>query len=130
MRLLFQWERRIENAVERLFFRGSAKEIHPVDLALGVAKAMESDRRIGVDTTFVPNQFRVLLNPSDLEFLRSVEKRAAEDAKNHIAAIAASRRYSFVGPIHIQLIEDAMTSPGEIRIEARFFEDQVEEGVH
>ena len=79
---------------------------------------MDGERRMGADRTYVPNRYRVHLNPADLETFRSYQSTLEDELEEALLARARARHYTLVERPRVTLEESDHVGGGEIRIEA------------
>lgn len=114
------FERRLENAVEGTFARVFKSGIRPIEIGRRVTREMDNNRSVDVrGRTVVPNAFRVRLSQDDFgrfaEISDSLTRELADAAREH----ARDERYSFMGPVHVELTSDEKIRTGEFRLDAR-----------
>lgn len=112
------FERRLENLVEGAFARVFRSGVRPVELGRRIAREMDIRRSVDVrGRTSVPNAFVVNVSATDaaeLEGIRtSLESELADVARAH----ARDERYSFPGPVSVELRGDDSLRVGEFRID-------------
>ena len=84
MRILRDFERRLEGAVEGLFARAFRSGVQPVELGKRLVRAVEDGRTVGVNRVYVPNVYRYELSPGDRERFADYEQALAQE----LAALA------------------------------------------
>jgi hypothetical protein len=112
----------IERFFERLFERPAARifqtRLEPVQLQRRLERAMESERRLSADRTYVPNRYRVLLNGRDLERFRSYQQSLEGDLAAALHARARNRGYTLLERPRVTLEEAASVPIGDITVRA------------
>jgi hypothetical protein len=112
----------VERFFERLFERPAARlfgtRLEPVQLQRRLERAMESERRLSADRTYVPNRYRVLLNPADMEPFRSYQATLESDLATGLHARARSRGYTLVERPRVTLDASSAVAQGDISVEA------------
>ncbi len=115
---LQRFERRLERLVEGAFSKAFRSGLQPVEIGRRLVREMDAGRTLGVRGTVVPNHFTVLLSADDLErfagFRDALENELADAARDH----AREERYSFEGPVRVEIAEDGSARRGDLRIEA------------
>lgn len=109
---LQQFERRLERLVEGVFAKAFRGGLQPVELGRRLTREMDAQRTVGIRGTIVPNAFVFALAPADMErfssFSDALVRELADAARDH----ARNERYSFVGPVDVQLEADESLTPG------------------
>jgi hypothetical protein len=111
-------ERFFERVLERPAARLFRTTLQPVQVQRRLERAMDGERRLGADRTYVPNRYRVHLNPVDLETFRSYQSTLERELEDALLARARSRRYTLVERPRVTLEESDSVAGGEIRVEA------------
>ncbi len=113
---LQQFERRLERVVEGVFARAFRGGLQPVEISRRLTREMDLRRTVAPKGTLAPNQFNVVLAPSDLERFSAIEdellKELVDVAKEH----AEVERYSFLGPVTVSMQGDEQLSPGMVLV--------------
>jgi len=113
---LQQFERRLERVVEGVFARAFRGGLQPVEIGRRLTREMDLRRTIAPRGTLAPNEFVVVLSPSDRARFAAIEDELVEElvtvAKDH----AEVERYSFLGPVTITMETDDQLSPGMVLI--------------
>src|SRR5215471_8765871 len=119
------FERRLEGLVEGVFARVFKSNLRPVELGRRLVREMDAKRSIGVrGTPLAPNLFTIELNDQDFdrfaEIGDSLMRELAEAAREH----GRDERYTYVGPIVVDLVTNPKLRVGEFKVDARFKEGQ------
>lgn len=117
------FEGRLERMVEGTFSRLFRSSVKPVEFGRKLQREMDANRSVGVDgRTIVPNQYRFTVSPGDYDqlsdFLGTLRRELADAAREH----ARDERYSFVGPVEIQVDADEGLRTGFLDVEGRLAE--------
>jgi hypothetical protein len=115
------FERRLENLVEGVFSRVFKSNLRPVELGRRLVREMDVRRSIGVrGTPLAPNDFTITVNEQDHERFSeigdSLPRELADAAREH----GREEGYTFIGPIHVELVADPGRRLGDFSIESRF----------
>jgi hypothetical protein len=115
------FERRLENLVEGAFARVFKSTLRPVELGRRLVREMDINRSIGVrGTPMVPNSFLISVSQQDYDRFReigdSLPRELAEAAREH----ARDENYTFLGPVHVELVADERRRPGDFAIASKF----------
>ncbi len=122
MGLLSDVEQRIDALVRRVFPKRAGDRVQPLEIAREMAKAMERQRTLSVDTVYVPNVFHATVHEDDLEALRPVLNTVKRDAANYVERIAAKRGYSFAGAVRLEISASERAEAGRVVVTASFDE--------
>jgi hypothetical protein len=113
---LQQFERRLERMVEGVFARAFRGGLQPVEIGRRLTREMDLRRTIAPKGTLAPNEFVVVLSPADRARFASIEDELVEEliavAKDH----ADVERYSFLGPVKVEMETDEQLSPGMVLV--------------
>ena len=113
---LQQFERRLERMVEGVFARAFRGGLQPVEIGRRLTREMDLRRTVAPRGTLAPNDFLVVLSPSDRARFASIEDELIEElvavAKDH----AEIERYGFLGPITVVMETDDQLSPGMVLV--------------
>ena len=113
---LQQFERRLERMVEGVFARAFRGGLQPVEIGRRLTREMDLRRTVAPRGTLTPNRFVVVLSQSDRSRFATIEGELVEEliavAKDH----ADIERYTFLGPVTIDMETDEDLSPGMVLI--------------
>jgi hypothetical protein len=113
---LQQFERRLERMVEGVFARAFRSGLQPVEMGRRITREMDLRRTIAPRGTLTPNEFTVVLSPSDQARFAPIEAELVSElvavARDH----AAAENYIFLGPVSVTMETDDDLGPGMIRI--------------
>lgn len=117
------FERRLERMVEGTFARLFRSGLRPVELGRRLVREMDDNRSVDVrGRTIVPNAFTVNLSPEDHDRLGevhdSLERELGEAAREH----ARDEGYTFMGPVHVEIVENDRFRTGSFQIDGRMRE--------
>jgi hypothetical protein len=120
----------IERFFERLFERPSARlfrtRLQPLQLQHRIERAMENERRVGIDRTLVPNRFVVHLHPDDLAGFGELTEALAVELADGALSFARAHHFALADRPRVELQSDARVQRADVRIEARFSEAPTE----
>ena len=112
----------LERFFERLLERPAARlfraRLQPVQLQRRLERAMESRRVVSADRTYVPNRYRVLLHPADLETFDGYRVTLETDLAEALLRRARSRGYRLVARPEVYLLPSGTVSEGDIDVDA------------
>lgn len=113
---LQQFERRLERMVEGVFARAFRGGLQPVEIGRRLTREMDLRRTVAPRGTLAPNDFLVVMSPSDRSRFASIEDELIDEliavARDH----AEIERYSFLGPVHVTMETDDQLSPGMVLV--------------
>ena len=103
---LQRFERKLEGIVSSVFARAFKGAVEPVELAAALKREMDNTARIlSRDRRLVPNSYRIDLGPDDYGRLNEYGPTLNRELTKELREHADIQRYSFSGPIEIELIE-------------------------
>ncbi|HET6965897.1 MAG TPA: DUF3662 and FHA domain-containing protein [Acidimicrobiales bacterium] len=113
---LQQFERRLERMVEGVFARAFRGGLQPVEIGRRLTREMDLRRTVAPKGTLAPNEFTVVLSPSDRDRFASIEDELIDEliavARDH----AEIERYTFVGPVSVVMETDEQLSQGMVLV--------------
>ncbi len=112
----------IERFFERLFERPATRLFHPrlqpVQLQRRLEREMESERRISHDRTYVPDRYRIALNPRDFGHFEGYRSTLETDLSEALLLRARQRGYTLLARPRIWLEPTDEVRAGEITVAA------------
>ncbi len=112
-------ERLIEGTVGRLFSGG----VRPIEISRKIGHAMGDSRSVGVKgQPVVANHFTVLLSATDLQRFADIHDTLVRDLSDAARETARDEGWSFMGPVHVEIVEGQNLRSGIVRVEARMKE--------
>lgn len=113
------FERRLERLVEGTFAKTFRSGLQPVEVGRKITRALDDGRTVGVDGRAVaPNRVDVFVAPADFDRFESfadvLTRELADAARQH----ARDERYTFLGPVSVELVEDTKLSTGRFDVRA------------
>ncbi len=126
--------RSIERRLERLMSDGVGRVlpggVRPLDIARRIGRELADSRSAGVQgLPVVANEFRVLLAPADLQRFEGVREALARELCESARATARERRWTFMGPVRVDLRADPGLRDGSFSVSARMQEAAPHGGV-
>jgi hypothetical protein len=119
MRILRDFERRLEGAVEGLFARAFRSGVQPVELGKRLVREVEDGRTVGVNRVYVPNVYVYELSPSDRERFADYEQALAQELAALAVDTARERDWAMLGPARIEFETADDLQDGRFRIASR-----------
>lgn len=122
MSILDRIENLMETVIEGLFRKNNKGRLQPVEIGKRLIKTMESQKRVSVAKTYVPNKYIIYLHPHQLDEFRSLQSTFVKELKGVLHEKAEKEQLSFISNLVIEFSEDPQISSGIIRIESEFLE--------
>ena len=117
MRPLQRFERRLEGIVSGVFARAFKGDVEPIELAAALKREIDNTARIlSRDRRLVPNHFTIELGPEDFERLNAYGRTLNHELANELRDHADIQRYTFSGPIDIELVQQDDLPTGKFRV--------------
>ena len=117
MRPLQRFERRLEGIVSGVFARAFKGDVEPIELAAALKREIDNTARIlSRDRRLVPNHFTIELGPGDFERLNAYGRTLNHELANELRDHADIQRYTFSGPIEIELTQQDDLPTGKFRV--------------
>ena len=119
MRILRDFERRLEGAVEGLFARAFRSGVQPVELGKRLVREVEDGRTVGVNRVYVPNVYSYELSPGDRERFADYEVALAQELAALAVDTARERDWAMLGPARIEFETAGDLQVGRFRLGSR-----------
>jgi hypothetical protein len=117
VRPLQRFERRLEGIVSGVFARAFKGDVEPIELAAALKREIDNTARIlSRDRRLVPNHFTIELGPGDFERLNAYGRTLNHELANELRDHADIQRYTFSGPIEIELTQEDELPTGKFRV--------------
>lgn len=126
MRILRDFERRLEGAVEGLFARAFRSGVQPVELGKRLVREVEDGRTVGVNRVYVPNVYIYELSPGDRERFADYEVALAQELAALAVDTARERDWAMLGPARIEFKTADDLEVGRFRLGSRVEADEQE----
>jgi hypothetical protein len=108
--LLDRFEQSFERAVEGSIGRVFRSKVQPAEIGRKLERAMTSNQLIGVDSTLVPNEYKVFLNPKDLAPFSGYLPGLCRQMETWLQEVVDDRGFTTIDRIRVQ-IESSETAP-------------------
>jgi hypothetical protein len=119
---LRQFEQRLERLVEGVFAKTFRSGLEPVEIGRRLTREMDLHRVIGLNGMIAPNHFQVAISPADYgnfeTYVQALNRELAEAVREH----ARDENYTFVGPVHVELLPDESLGAGEFLVASQMLE--------
>lgn len=126
MRILRDFERRLEGAVEGLFARAFRSGVQPVELGKRLVREVEDGRTVGVNRVYVPNVYVYQLSPGDRERFADYEVALGQELAALAVDTARERDWAMLGPARIEFETAEDLPEGRFRLGGRVEPDEQE----
>ena len=103
---LQQFERRLERVVEGVFARAFRSGLQPVEIGRRLTREMDLRRTIAPRGSITPNEFTVLLSPSDRARFAPIEGELLSELVTVARDHAKAENYVFLGPVTVTMETD------------------------
>lgn len=128
MKILRDFERRLEGAVEGLFARAFRSGVQPVELGKRLVREVEDGRTVGVNRVYVPNVYLYELSPGDRERFANYEQALGQELAALAVETARERGWGMLGPARIEFDTAEDLEQGRFRLSGRVEAAGVEAG--
>ena len=118
MGVLQRFERRLGGLVEGAFAKVFKGGVEPVELAGALARECDDRKAISATRSLVPNEFTIHLSDQDYERLSPYAQALGDELATLVREHAAEQRYTFVGPVLVQLAHDHALPLGIYRVDS------------
>jgi hypothetical protein len=112
-------EKRMESLVEGVFGRAFRKQVHPVEIAKGLAKQMDENSMISVSRTYAPNDFTIHLSKSDTESIKAYQSALRDELIQYASSHARSNNYHLMTPPKVRFVTEESLRFGEFGVTAK-----------
>lgn len=119
---LHQFEQRLERLVEGVFAKTFRSGLKPVELGRRLTREMDLQRTVGVSGLIAPNHFTIALSPTDRQQFDSYADVLTRELSEAVRDHAREAEYSFVGPVHVELVDDGTLGTGEFLVRSEMLE--------
>src|SRR5829696_1283431 len=109
----------MEALVEGVFGRAFRRQVHPVEIAKGLAKQMDENRMVSVTRTYAPNDFTVHLSNDDMEAIRVYQSSLRDELIQYITTHAQSKGYHLMTPPKVRFVTEDSLRFGEFGVTAK-----------
>ncbi|GAQ56352.1 FhaA domain-containing protein [Streptomyces acidiscabies] len=120
MGVLKKFEQRLEGLVNGTFAKVFKSEVQPVEIAGALQRECDNNAQIwNRDRTVVPNDFIVELSTPDHERLSPYSGQLGDELAGMVRDYAKQQRYTFMGPIKVNLEKADDLDTGLYRVRSR-----------
>ncbi|MEU9333219.1 DUF3662 and FHA domain-containing protein [Streptomyces sp. NPDC048290] len=120
MGVMKKFEQRLEGLVNGTFAKVFKSEVQPVEIAGALQRECDNNATIwNRDRTVVPNDFIVELSAPDFERLSPYSGQLGDELAGMVRDYAKQQRYTFLGPIKVNLEKAEDLDTGLYRVRSR-----------
>ncbi|MBN0043353.1 FHA domain-containing protein [Streptomyces actuosus] len=120
MGVMKRFEQRLEGLVNGTFAKVFKSEVQPVEIAGALQRECDNNATIwNRDRTVVPNDFIVELSAPDFERLSPYSGQLGDELAGMVRDYAKQQRYTFMGPIKVNLEKADDLDTGLYRVRSR-----------
>lgn len=105
MSILRDFEKRLEGAVEGFFARAFRSGLQPVELAKALQRYAANYQQVGLEGVFVPNVYRFVLSPDDLERFEGFTDSLQTELSEVVTRTVTDRDWRLKGPVRIEFVQ-------------------------
>ena len=113
---LQQFERRLERLVEGVFARAFRSGLQPVEIGRRMTREMDLRRTVAPRGTLAPNDFTVVLSPSDRTRFTAIEDELVAELETLGTEHAQAERYMLLGPVTVTIETDDGLGAGMVLV--------------
>lgn len=122
MKFLRNLESFFQTYIEGFFDKKFSSGLQPVEIGKQMVRSMETERFVGVNHIYVPNNYSVFLGRQDYERLQPYWQAISEELASFIAQKAVERGYTLQGSPTVDLSLDTGIEADKFRIVSKFTE--------
>ena len=119
MKILSEFERRLEGAVEGFFARAFRSGLQPIELAKALPRYGEEHGQLSASGTVVPNVYRFRVSPEDHERLAAYGDRLPRELADVVVRTAEERGWELPGPAVVHVVADPEIKYGMFALNGR-----------
>ena len=119
MRILRDFEQRLEGVVEGLFARVFRSGVQPVELGKRLVRAVEDGRTVGVNRIYVPNVYTFELSAADRDRFSDYENALGAELAALAVQTARANDWAMLGPARVEFETVEDLSEGRFRVTGR-----------
>lgn len=108
------FERLVEGSVGRIF----RSPIQPAEIGRKLERAMTSNQMVSVDSTLVPNDFRVAMHPHDMVLFVDFVPALCRQMEGWLNDLAADRAFTIIDRMRVQIVGDETVPRRAIQVTA------------
>src|SRR5215218_6359185 len=109
----------MEPLVEGVFGRAFRKQVHPVEIAKGLAKQMDENSMISVCRTYAPNDYTIHLSKSDAESIQAYQSALRDELIQYASSHATINNYHLMSLPKVRFINEKSLRFGKFCMNAK-----------
>ena len=109
----------MESLVQGMFGRAFRRQVHPVEIAKGLAKQMDEAAMVSVSRTYAPNDFTVHLSQADSESIQAYQSSLRDELIQYATTHAQSKGYHLMTPPRVRFTTEDTLRFGEFGVTAK-----------
>ena len=109
----------MESLVQGMFGRAFRRQVHPVEIAKGLAKQMDEGAMVSVSRTYAPNDFTVHLSEADSESIQAYQSSLRDELIQYATTHAQSKGYHLMTPPRVRFTTEDSLRFGEFGVTAK-----------
>jgi hypothetical protein len=115
--ILDRFEKKLEGVVNGAFAKAFRANVEPVEIASHLERELDQSAAIVTrGRTIVPNDFHVELSTTDFDRLVAMNVSLASEFADVVRKHAEQQRYSFTGPVRVELEQNDELATGVFRL--------------
>ena len=106
MSVLDRFEQGVERLVEGSIGRLFRSPVQPAEIGRKLERAMVAGQVVSVDSTLVPNDFRVAMHPLDMVLFVDYVAALSRQMEQWLAEVATARDFTLIDRVRVQIAGD------------------------
>jgi hypothetical protein len=115
----------VAEVIFTFLFRRNTESIQPVEIAKEILRAMQRNKQISITNVYVPNVYKVTLNPEDYKTITNFGKVFLSELSRHIYEEGTKQGYTFLTVPSIELIADNSLIISKMKLDVGFDDNAV-----
>ena len=108
------FERVMEGSIRRLF----RSPIQPAEIGRKLERAMAANQVVSVDSTLVPNDYRVAMHPQDMVLFVDYVAALCRQMEHWLTEVAHARGFTLIDRVRVQIVGDERVPRRAIQVSA------------
>lgn len=129
MKILEEFEKRLEEIIEGFFKKRFQSGVHPKEIAKSLLREIEEKKIVGHQRFYSPSKFTIFLSPEDRKRFSEYEESILAELKDFVHTQATQKNYLMQSMPEIILKEDKSLVLGDFRIKSNKARVKLEEEV-
>ena len=115
----------VAEVILTFLFKKNAESIQPVEVAKELLRAMQRNKQISITNVYVPNVYKVALNPEDYRTITNFGNVFLTELSRHIFEEGTAQGYTFLTAPSITLSVDHSLLLGKMKLDVGFDDQAV-----